>query len=322
MSTNDSGKKPAKSAGDGSSKRAPAKSKQLLGEATGKWIANLNAEPPATKQVLQGNPLNMSSIVCIEKFFDDFQRYAKELGKREGDENVKVICHRPAAPNLATKPQLSDSLVIFQGSVITGQWALVMQAEVNKISCFIVPFEYLTAFPGRKAFFQTFMEMDAADDKGKTVWIVDGQIVLDSMMSYIAKKLFGSLIRVSRGAELRAEFDSKLSEGSSIGISNVPYGSEYFSLDSLNTLPDEIAQEAADLPARLEQSKHTLLMAFEGFMNTIDHEVDRLGAIGLKGLQMNDLESTRKSIKRGTELKTQREKLQAIREAVKISVSQ
>ncbi len=269
--------------------------KKYTGEATGKWIANIKAEPPATKTVLQGDPLRDSSIICLDKFFDDFERYSFELANREQDK-LKVVCNRPKAPTTAVKPQLSDSLVIFQGSVLIGQWALVMQAEVTKINAYIVPFEYLNAFPGRKAFFTTFMEMDAGTDKGQTVWTVDDQLVLDSMMSYISKKLFGSLIRVATGSELRKE---------------------YFSLNTLSTLPDETVQDTSALPERLKQSEHTLNMAFEGFMSTVDHEVDRLGAIGLKGLQTSDMDTTRKSMKRGAELKSIREKLLLLQEELR-----
>lgn len=270
-------------------------SKKYLGESTGKWIANIKADPPATKNVLQGDPLRDSSFVCLDKFFDDFERYASEISSRPQEDGKmhKVICNRPKAPTTATKPQLSDSLVIFQGSVIMGQWALVMQAEVTKLNAYIVPSEYLNAFPGRKAFFTTFMEMDAGTDKGQTVWTVDDQLVLDSMLSYISKKLFGSFIRVALGSELRKE---------------------YFSLDSLNTLPEERTADTVALPERLKQSEHTLQMAFEGFMSTIDHEVDRLGAIGMKGLQTSDMDTTRKSMRRGSDLKTIREKLLLLQE--------
>ncbi len=284
-----------KSTEDLSKKILGSLQKKYTGEATGKWMANIKAEPPATKTVLQGDPLRDSSIVCLDKFFDDFERYSYELAMRETDK-LKVVCNRPKAPATAAKPQLSDSLVIFQGTVVTGQWALVMQAEVSKINAYIVPAEYLNAFPGRKAFFTTFMEMDAGTDKGQTVWTVDDQLVLDSMMSYISKKLFGSLIRVAGGSELR---------------------NEYFSLNTLNTLPDERVQDSTTLPDRLRQSEHTLNMAFEGFMSTIDHEVDRLGAIGMKGLQTSDMETTRKSMKRGSELKAIREKLLLLQEELR-----
>lgn len=281
-------------------KSANAGQKKFAGEATGKWMANIKAEPPATKTVLQGDPLRDSSIVCLDKFFDDFERYTTELATRETNV-AKIICNRPKAPTTAAKPQLSDTLVIFQGSIITGQWALVMQAEVAKINAYIVPAEYLNAFPGRKAFFTTFMEMDAGRDKGQTVWTIDDQLVLDSMISYISKKLFGTLIRVSTGSELRKE---------------------YFSLDSLNTLPDETVVDNSALPERLKQSEHTLNMAFEGFMSTIDHEVDRLGAIGLKGLQSSDMDTTRKSMKRGAELKAIREKLLALQEELRHTMNE
>ncbi|MBS2003552.1 MAG: hypothetical protein JST44_18695 [Cyanobacteria bacterium SZAS LIN-5] len=297
-----SGQNPAskKTADDLSKKILGSMQKKYTGEATGKWMADIKAEPPATKTVLQGDPLRESSIVCLDKFFDDFDRYSYELATREKDP-IKVICNRPKAPATATQPQLSDSLVIFQGSVIHAQWALVMQAEVTKINAYIVPAEYLSAFPGRKAFFTTFMEMDAGTDKGQTVWTVDDQLVLDSMMSYISKKLFGSLIRVAGGAELR---------------------NEYFSLNSLNTLPSEAVQDTSSLPERLKQSEHTLNMAFEGFMSTIDHEVDRLGAIGMKGLQTSDMETTRKSMKRGAELKTIRERLLLLQEELRHTMNE
>ncbi len=291
------GQNPAskKTSDDLSKKILGSMQKKYTGEATGKWMANIKGEPPATKTVLQGDPLRETSIVCLDRFFDDFERYSYELATRE-QEKLKVLCNRPKAPATATKPQLSDSLVIFQGSVIHGQWALVMQAEVTKINAYIVPAEYLNAFPGRKAFFATFMEMDAGTDKGQTVWTVDDQLVLDSMMSYISKKLFGSLIRVAGGSELR---------------------NEYFSLNSLNTLPDERVQDNTALPERLKQSEHTLNIAFEGFMSTIDHEVDRLGAIGMKGLQSSDMETTRKSMRRGAELKAIREKLLLLQEELR-----
>lgn len=291
------GQNPAskKTSDDLSKKILGSMQKKYTGEATGKWMANIKGEPPATKTVLQGDPLRETSIVCLDRFFDDFERYSYELATRE-QEKLKVLCNRPKAPATATKPQLSDSLVIFQGSVIHGQWALVMQAEVTKINAYIVPAEYLNAFPGRKAFFATFMEMDAGTDKGQTVWTVDDQLVLDSMMSYISKKLFGSLIRVAGGSELR---------------------NEYFSLNSLNTLPDERVQDNTTLPERLKQSEHTLNIAFEGFMSTIDHEVDRLGAIGMKGLQSSDMETTRKSMRRGAELKAIREKLLLLQEELR-----
>ena len=258
---------------------------KYTGDSTRSWIANLDADPSATKQAIEGDPIHLSSIACLDQLFDDFQRYGFEIANSAIGDEITVLCARPSIPLTSAKSPLDDTPVIVQGLLTTGTWALVMQAQINKVRAFIVPQEYIESFPGRESFFTTYMEMDAFHDKGVTVWKIYDQLVLDSMLPYMSKKLFGNLLRVTKGEDLHAEL---------------------FSLEPLTV------EEFNDMAERLLENERTLLMAYDGFMTTLDHEVERLGNIALKGLQTDDLENTRRCMQRAHELKKIREKLSAL----------
>jgi len=252
---------------------------KFTGEETAHWIADVNKEPTAVVTKTHSLPVHLSSVQFLDKLFDDFQRYAFELSKAETADKRDVICNRPVAP--ASTSQSSDSAVIFQGTLVTDPWALVMQAQAHKLVAYIVPIENLSTFAGRESFFSSYIEIDGTTEEGATVWKVDGQLILDSMLSYLSKKLFGILLRVASGTALPAE---------------------RFSMDANS-------KEALNLSDMLVHNKRSLLAGYENYVASVDQEVNQLSAMAMKGIQILDKEHSRDLMLRTNHLKMWREKL-------------
>ncbi|PZM84305.1 MAG: hypothetical protein DKT66_06625 [Candidatus Melainabacteria bacterium] len=260
---------------------------KFTGEETAHWIADVNKEPTAAVTKTHSEPVHLSSVAFLDRLFDDFQRYAFELTNAETSDKRHVVITRPVAPAAATQP--TESLVIFQGTLVTEPWALVMQAQAQKIHAYIVPIENLSTFAGRESFFSSYMDLDANFEDGETVWKVDGQLILDSMLSYLSKKLFGILIRVANGTALPAE---------------------RFSMD-------ENSKEALNLTDSLAQSRRGTLAGYDNFTAVVDHEVNNLSAIAMKAIAVLDKDHAREVVLRTNHLKMWREKLLALGDELK-----
>ncbi|HNB23516.1 MAG TPA: hypothetical protein PKZ32_13930 [Candidatus Melainabacteria bacterium] len=260
---------------------------KFTGEETAHWIADVNKEPTAAVKKTHSEPVHLTSVAFLDKLFDDFQRYAFELANADTTDKRDVVINRPVAPATASQP--SESLVIFQGTLVTEPWALVMQAQANKIHAYIVTTENLPTFSGRESFFSSYIDIDATVEDGETVWKVDGQLILDSMLSYLSKKLFGILIRVALGTALPAE---------------------RFSMD-------ENSKEALNLTDLLAQNRRGTLAAYETFVAGVDYEVNNLSAIAMKAISVLDKEHAREVMLRTNHLKMWREKLLALGDELK-----
>lgn len=260
---------------------------KFTGEETAHWIADVNKEPTAAVTKTHSEPVHLTSVAFLDRLFDDFQRYAFELANAETVDNNHVVITRPTAPVTTNQP--AESLVIFQGTLVTEPWALVMQAQAQKIHAYIVPIENLSTFAGRESFFSSYIDLDATTEDGETVWKVDGQVILDSMLSYLSKKLFGILIRVANGTALPAD---------------------RFSMD-------ENSKEALNLTDSLAQSRRGVLAGYENFTAIVDYEVNNLNAIGMKAIAVLDKDHAREVVLRTNHLKMWREKLLALGDELK-----
>lgn len=258
---------------------------KFTGEETAHWISHVDQEPVAAVINTHSEPVRLSSVAFLDKLFDDFQRYAFELSKAEATEGREVICNRPVAPPTALA-QHTESHVIFQGTLVSEPWALVMQAQARKIVAYVVPTENLSTFAGRESFFSSYIDIDESMEDGATVWKVDGQTILDSMLSYLSKKLFGLLLRVAGGVALPAE---------------------RFSMDANS-------REALNLSDRLAQNRRALLGSYENYAAGVDYEVNQLSIIAMKGIQVLDKDHSRELMLRTNHLKMWREKLLAMGE--------
>lgn len=265
---------------------------KFTGEETAHWIADVNKEPAAALTKTQSEPVHLSSVAFLDKLFDDFQRYSFELANSDAAEKAEVACNRPVAPSGVS--HATDPSVIFQGTLVTDPWALVVQAHQMKIVAYIVPVENLSTFAGRESFFSSYIDIDGSTEEGETIWKVDGQLILDSMMSFLSKKLFGLLLRVASGTALPAE---------------------RFALDANS-------KEALNLSDMLGQNRRALLSGYDYFVVNVDHEVNNLSAIAMKGIQVLDKDHARELMLRTNHLKMWREKLFAMGEELKQIMSE
>ncbi len=265
---------------------------KFTGEETAHWIADVNKEPAAALTKTHSEPVHLSSVAFMDKLFDDFQRYCFELENSDSAEKREVVVNRPEAPAAPNQP--TDSHVIFQGTLVTDPWALVMQAQAMKIVAYIVPVENLSSFGGRESFFSSYIDIDGSSEDGETVWKVDGQLILDSMLSFLSKKLFGILLRVASGTALPAE---------------------RFALDANS-------KEALNLSEMLGQNRRALLSGYDYFAVNVEHEVNNLSAIAMKGIQVLDKDHARELMVRTNHLKMWREKLLAMGEELKQIMSE
>ncbi len=193
---------------DGTPRGQEEVSKKVLGslgrsftsDATINWLKNLSEDvsPAESIAVQSAEPPYMTVLSCVDTIFDHFQRYAFAYEYNRSEQlNVadmmEVQCERPDFT------RTTDSKVKFRGHIATDKWALVIVAEAEKILAYMMKLELVEMFDLRREHYQPFLEVYATESERGLIWKAEGQTLYFEHLSFIAKKLFARLVRVSKG---------------------------------------------------------------------------------------------------------------------------
>ncbi len=175
--------------------------KPYKGESTSRWIKNMDDEA-LVDEITKASPsetLNLTSPVLLDRLFDEFQRYAYEYqNSSTSGPRTTVNVGRPTSSDSPASAQYGQVPVLCKGHISTSQWALIFFGFVGKVQAFVVPVEYTVGFQPNQKEFKPFLELKAIQDKGGTDWRIDGYSISAQLLPPLAKRFFGSLIKVER----------------------------------------------------------------------------------------------------------------------------
>lgn len=175
--------------------------KPYKGESTSRWIKNMDDEE-LVDEITKASPsqtLNLTSPVLLDRLFDEFQRYAYEYqNNAAAGPRISVNVGRPTGSDSPASNQYGQVPVLCKGHVSTNQWALIFFGFVGKVQAFVVPVEYTVGFQPSQKEFKPFVELKAVQDKGGTDWQIEGYSISAQLLPPLAKRFFGSLIKVER----------------------------------------------------------------------------------------------------------------------------
>lgn len=178
------------------SKRVLQSMGSFSSDATINWLKNVTEDVSPDQALLQeqnDEPPYMTMVCCVDTLFDHFQRYHWEYNKSQEDEALKIHCSRPDfGSNI-------DEKVKCQGHLKTKEWALLIEAEEYKILAYIVKSDFLKDFGARREHHTPFMEINGQDSDYGILWRAGGTVIYFDHLSFIAKKFFARLLRVSKG---------------------------------------------------------------------------------------------------------------------------
>lgn len=177
--------------------------KQFSGEATSRWLANLDDLPeklnPEGSLTQPAQDLSLPVHVLADKLFDDFQRYIFEFNKNPVGTDLMVQIERPTPLRHGTRKSFGNVPAVAQGHILTRYFALVLKMYEHSISAFVVPAENLVAFYGDDIEFNHFLEIEASQEATGPVWKVQNELVTPQSLPVLSKKLFSALIKVATG---------------------------------------------------------------------------------------------------------------------------
>ena len=175
--------------------------KPYKGESTSRWIKNMDDEA-LVDEITKATPsqsLNLTSPVLLDRLFDEFQRYAYEYqNSATTGPRISVNVGRPAGSDSPASAQYGQVPVLCRGHISTNRWALIFLGFVGKVQAFVVPVEYTVGFHPSQKEFKPFVELKSVLERGGTDWRIDGYSISSEMLPPLAKRFFGSLIKVER----------------------------------------------------------------------------------------------------------------------------
>jgi len=181
----------------------------FTGEETSRWIVAMQAESvsQADESVATGssdNKLNENMAALVDRFFDNFKRYAFEFNRSLEHRELVVNCERPASMrSQADYTEMGDPIRFCIGHISSRDWALVVQAEENRVRAFIAPIKYLVGFQPDQRDFEPYVDIKLIKDKvgsvRQMVWSIDEQALAFESIPALSRRLFGQLVKVTRG---------------------------------------------------------------------------------------------------------------------------
>ncbi len=175
--------------------------KPYKGESTSRWIKNMDDEA-LVDEITKATPsqtLNLTSPVLLDKLFDEFQRYSYEYqNSAAAGPRISVNVNRPTGSDSPASAQYGQVPVLCKGYISTNSWALIFFGFVGKVQAFVVPVEYTVGFQPNQKEFKPFVELKSIQDKGGADWRIDGYSISAQLLPPLAKRFFGSLIKVER----------------------------------------------------------------------------------------------------------------------------
>lgn len=171
-------------------------------EETRQWLSVLDSSALQADQTLHLNQAaeaeNLSTSMFVDLLFDYLSRYVAEFNKNPVHDSLKVHCERPKGEyEFKDFSRFSHNVKYFQGHVSTREWAVVVQAYMNKILVFVVPSDILIGFRPGDPTRKPFMEIIEKGEASKTRTLL-GRGIGSSNIGQLAKRIFGQVIKVAR----------------------------------------------------------------------------------------------------------------------------
>lgn len=184
-------------------------SQAFTGEETNRWMVALQEESvgKAEEPVVTGssdNKLNENMASVVDRLFDNFKRYAFEFNRSLEHREHVVNCERPSSMrSQADYTDMGQPIRFCIGHISTRDWALVVQAEENRVRAFITPIKFLVGFRPDQKDFEPYVELllvrDRVGNSRQMIWTIDGQALALESIPALSRRFFGQLVKVSRG---------------------------------------------------------------------------------------------------------------------------
>jgi hypothetical protein len=184
-------------------------SQAFTGEETNRWMVALQEESvgKAEEPVVTGstdNKLNENMASVVDRLFDNFKRYAFEFNRSLEHREHVVNCERPSSMrSQADYTDMGQPIRFCIGHISTRDWALVVQAEENRVRAFITPIKFLVSFRPDQKDFEPYVELllvrDRVGNSRQMIWTIDGQALALESIPALSRRFFGQLVKVSRG---------------------------------------------------------------------------------------------------------------------------
>jgi hypothetical protein len=145
----------------------------------------------------------MASVV--DRLFDNFKRYAFEFNRSLEHREHVVNCERPSS--MRSQADYSDiggqPIRFCIGHISSRDWALLVQAEENRVRAFITPIKFLVGFRPDQNDFDPYVELllvrDRVANSRQMIWSIDGQPLALESIPALSRRFFGQLVKVTRG---------------------------------------------------------------------------------------------------------------------------
>jgi hypothetical protein len=164
------------------------------------------ADQPASENTMIGQ-----AISWLDKMFVQFELYAAEFNLNVRGTNLVVSCTRPIRRTNETGGLYSeetDASLSYAGHIATQLWALVVRGSTSKVAVFIIPAELLLAFSvssSTESGYDPLLELDSDWRNNEIIWHIQGHVITVDQIPFLAKELFGDLIKVASGQASEAE---------------------------------------------------------------------------------------------------------------------
>ena len=336
--------------------------KPRTGKETSRWIAGLAddsvkeaAESAAyeqeggisrdssTSQSLR--PSGKQTVTSfVDYLFDCFQQYEFDFNRTVMGTEFVVSIERPTVHTETVRQrfQSSESVQTFRGRISTRFWTLIIRAWNDQIDGWILPSEHIFSFRADDENYEPVLHIEpVASRDGELMWRVCDMDIPWHDMRKLAKKLFGTLIKVAKGeAQPTDKFSMRprpgMDESAMSGpapaatVPVMPFDDKGPALQTLHTgsmkkvelqkpeplpayqKPENPAQKQltqtqknaiARKAAEAAAAEPTMEMVVDMLNQVVGRQLEKLSAAGAEAFARQDLPGVERSFKRSTRLK-------------------
>ncbi len=248
------------------------------GQETGRWLKSLSEESPQqeeSKQQAQAPAVDTfgATRIWLDALFKEFASLTYGFNENAVGTDLFVSMERPQV--LETKDETvwyNPVIKSYQGRLTTRYWSLFARGDDKKISVFIFPAEMTLRFKSGQTGDQEmppFLVAEQGQADGKPTWKIQGESAPASLAPFIAKEMFGDLIRVASGKMSENELFNSKSDAPKLG-ENVAVGFD------ANAQPKSQAEANTGLDINVDEM--SVFEACDILDKVIDKELKRLYA--------------------------------------------
>lgn len=262
----------------------------------------------------------------LDRLFDEFDRYSFEFAKTPAATALTVECQRPVSlkESLAVAP--GETPVLVEGTLLAGNWTMILQAQERLIRAYVVPSDYVDGFHARQSFYSPFMEIEAfpqGGQMGQMRWKLDNDWLTAELMPKFSKQLFGALLKVTGGEVNNTErFRLEPANNQSIGrllpqkdeklaLQMAPESTSItFDSGSRQSLEVQLKKDMKETNrAQLHANKIAVLSLLESVIPTLDNEINRLNRLEQEANRLADSKAAEQAVLRSKQLRYLSERL-------------